>query len=66
MTIYDLINVWLDPSEQAVVVWEYHDEGCSRLYEGTLENVPDEIQDAVVVNIDNLEDDKVLHLAIYE
>ena len=64
MTIYDLIRVLADDS-QAVRVYEYTDEGCNLVYEGTARDIPYDMQDEEVVNIDNLEADCVLSIAYY-
>lgn len=64
MTIYDIIRVLADDS-QAVRVYEYTDEGCELVYEGTARDIPYDMQDEEVVNIDNLETDCVLSMAYY-
>ena len=64
MTIYDLIRVLADDS-QAVRVYEYTDNDCTLVYEGTARDIPYDMQDEEVVNIDNLETDCVLSIAYY-
>lgn len=64
MTIYDLVSILSDDSQE-MRVYEYTDNDCTLVYEGTARDIPCDMTYEEVVNIDNLEKDCVLSIAYY-
>lgn len=52
MTVYDIINMFIEEEEQRFEVWD--NEQDEVIFKGCLEDCPEDIQDEIVTSIDNI------------
>lgn len=52
MTVYELLQLFADPEGQNIIVWSFDEE--KPIYNGLLEDMPENIQEAEISSIDNI------------
>lgn len=52
MTVYELLQLFADPEGQNIIVWSFDEE--KPIYNGLLEDMPENIQDSEISSIDNI------------
>lgn len=61
MTVYDLLQMFISPEEQRVVLVDLKDGDVQEIYDGEFGEMSDEYQELEVQSIDNIYDDPSCH-----
>ena len=62
MTIYDIMNLFMDADIQKIIIYDV--EYGKDIYEGFYSDIPDDMQDYEVTSIDNLNKTEILTLNV--
>ena len=54
MTIYEFQNLIVDDRSQHVKIYDLADNDCTEVFDGTLDDVPEELEDMEICSIDNV------------
>ena len=56
MTVYDFMEVFVEPSVQHVVLYDLRDGDVKKIFDDTYDNMSDEYQELEIQSVDNIYD----------